>query len=79
MKKLSSIDMRTINEAVKSGFTYVGDAHFRTGIQGVRTIDKLVRMNILSVNRDGLAIIDFQPTQLARDIVKYGSLEAALA
>ncbi len=79
MATLTKIDMRTIEEAVRFGFTYVNDAHFRTGMQGVKVIRKLVGMNILHVNRDGEAIVDYRPTQLARDIVKYGSLEAALA
>jgi hypothetical protein len=78
-KELTKIEMRTVQEAVQSGFTFAGDAHFKTAMQGVRTIKALVGRNILWTNREGDAIVDYRPTQLARDIVRYGSLESALA
>ena len=78
MAKLTAIEIRTINEAVTYGFTFRADGHFRNWKQGNSTIGKLVKIGALVPNPDA-SEYDFHPTQLARDVIRYGSLEAALA
>ena len=78
-KELNKIELRTVQEAVKSGFTFRGDAHFRTWEQADRTIRSLLALHILRINHDDDGARDYRPTQLAHDIIKYGSLKAALA
>ena len=77
-RELNRIELRTVQEAVKSGFTFAGDSHFRTFAQADRTIRSLCKREILIKVTDG-GHTNYRPTELARDIIKYGSLEAALA
>ena len=78
-KTLSKIEMKTLVVAVRDGFTFAGDSHFRDGRQGVRVIRRMIAAGLMYAERDGEAIIDYRPTQFGRDVIKYGSLEAALA
>ena len=40
--KLSKIEKKTIDEAVKHGYTFRNDSHFTNFQQGYRTIKKLI-------------------------------------
>lgn len=66
MTKLNKTEIAAINEMIKTGFTFYGDAMFDTFNKAKRCLDGLVRK--------GFAIKDggeFKPTAEARDFVKY--------
>ncbi len=77
-RDLSPIEKKTVESAVRFGFTFVADGHFKGYDQGRRVIGKLCRLGVLQPHEDP-AEYSFHPTQIARDVIRYGSLEAALA
>ena len=67
MTKLNKTEIAAINEMIKTGFTFYGDAMFDTFNKAKRCLDGLVRK--------GYAIkegSEFKATDSARDFVKYG-------
>jgi hypothetical protein len=47
MTKLNTIETKTLNEVVKSGFTFKADAMFRSARQATTVINKLVKLGFL--------------------------------
>ncbi|EHV4444264.1 hypothetical protein K0M00_005430 [Escherichia coli] len=68
--KLSKIEKKTIDEAVKHGYTFRNDSHFTNYQQGYRTIKKLIDKGLLVEVNNGNGI-EYQPTQDAFYFKKY--------
>lgn len=68
---LNKTEKKAIEEAVRSGFTYTGDAIFNSYAAGVRCIRSLVRKGYLVPQVRGFQA-SYAPTQSARDFVSYG-------
>ncbi len=78
-RELTAIEMQTLQSALKYGFTFYGDSHFKSCKTAIRVLHSLDKRGILQkTEHEGYGPY-FRPTQLGRDIIKYGSVEAALA
>ena len=68
---MNKTEKKTIESAVKSGFTFKNDYFFTTFSQGNRTINKLVKQGYLEVKTNDYGT-EYVPTCAARDFIKYG-------
>ncbi|AIT14196.1 hypothetical protein GNZ01_07475 [Escherichia coli] len=68
--KLSKIEKKTIDEAVKHGYTFRNDSHFTSFQQGNRTIKKLIDKGLLTKVDNGNGV-EYQPTEDALSLKKY--------
>jgi hypothetical protein len=71
MNKLTKIEVKTINVAVRTGFAFSMDSHFTGYLSARRTINKLIRMGYLK-REDSDYGTCYVPTEAARDFVEYG-------
>lgn len=70
-KIMNKTEKKTIEPAVKHGFTFKNDSFFTTFNQGNRTINKLVKQGYLEVKTNEYGT-EYTPTDAARDFIKYG-------
>ena len=71
VKKMNKIEITTIETAVKHGFTFRNDSHFKNFNQGDRTIRSLIKKEFLIKIDEGNGV-EYRATQQAKDFLKYG-------
>lgn len=69
---MNKTEIKTVNSAVKHGFTFTGDSFFSSFIQAKRTVNSLIRKGYLIAKSDARGFTEYLPTETARDFVKYG-------
>ena len=69
--KLTKLEKKTTEEAIKHGYTFKNDSHFTSFQQGDSTIRKLMDKGFLVMVDDGNGV-EYRPTQCAFDFIKYG-------
>ena len=69
---MNKTETKAIQIAVKTGFTFSGDAIFSSYAQAKRTLNSLVRAGYLSAENDRDGRTEYKPTDAARDFVNYG-------
>ena len=69
--KLTKLEKKTTEEAIKHGYTLKNDSHFTSFQQGGRTIRKLMDKGFLVMVDDGNGV-EYRPSQRAFDFIKYG-------
>lgn len=72
MMVLSTLEEKVVRDVVKTGFTFVGDSHFRTYNQATRCLQGLVGKGLIGKFGDN----EYKPTAAALDYVEYGILPA---
>ena len=68
---MNTIEKKTIESAIKFGFTFKNDSFFTTYNQGNRVINKLTKMGYLAPKENEYGT-EYTPTLAAADFVKYG-------
>lgn len=68
---MNKTELATIKTAVKHGFTFRNDSHFKDFNQGDRTIRALIKKGLLVKIDEGNGT-EYHPTQRAIDFLKYG-------
>lgn len=71
--KLNKTQVKTLNSAVKHGFTFKNDSHFASYRAGHAAISALVKHGFL-VEKSNEFGKQYEPTEKALDFVKYGIL-----
>lgn len=61
----------TLRIAIKHGYTFSNDSHFASYAAGRRVITGLIKKGFL-IKVDNGNGVEYQPTQAARDFIKYG-------
>lgn len=69
--KMTKTELLTIQTAIKHGYTFRNDSHFNSHVHGARVINTLIKKGFL-VKVDNGNGVEYQPTQAARDFIKYG-------
>lgn len=72
---MDTTQTKALKEAVKSGFTYVGDSIFKSVRAGKVAIGALVSEGFLEFEQNAFGG-QYVPTNKARDFVAYGPLAA---
>lgn len=69
---MNKIEAKTVNVAVRTGFTFAADSHFVGYMSARRTLNSLVRKGYLVAKtyKDGRT--EYEPTEAARDFVQHG-------
>lgn len=68
---MNATQIKAVNEAVKTGFTYAGDSIFKSLRSGKTAIAALVASDFLTFEENAYGG-QYVPTNKARDFVKYG-------
>lgn len=68
--KKDSIEDKTLRSAIRFGFTYQNDTHFKDWNQGNRIINKLVKNGMLYEYSHEYGV-DYRPTDQIIDYYKY--------
>lgn len=68
---MTKTEKLTLEIAIKHGFTFSNDSHFTSYTAARRAITGLVKKGFL-VQVDNAYGVEYQPTQAARDFIKYG-------
>lgn len=68
---MTKTEKLTLEIAIKHGYTFSNDSHFTSYTAGRRTITGLIKKGFLVQVDDGNGV-EYQPTQAARDFIKYG-------
>jgi hypothetical protein len=66
--KLNTTDRKTLTTATKHGFTWAGDAGFRTHTQGIRCLNRLVKLGLMERVAE---TPEHKITEAGRDSVAY--------
>lgn len=69
---MTKIQIKALRDAVKTGFTFVGDSIYSTRTQARRAINSLVREGYLEPKVDSDGRTEYLPTELAWDFVRWG-------
>ena len=68
---MNKVETKTIQSAVRHGFTFKNDSFFTNYNQGNRTINSLVRKGYLEVKVNEYGK-EYTPAKAALDFIKYG-------
>ncbi|UNI73433.1 hypothetical protein KP12_23 [Klebsiella phage KP12] len=68
---MTKTEKLTLEIAIKHGFTFSNDSHFTSYTAARRAITGLIKKGFLVQVDDGNGV-EYQPTQAARDFIKYG-------
>lgn len=68
---MTKTEKLTIEKAIKHGYTFSNDSHFSSYSAARGVITGLIKRGFLVQVDDGNGV-EYQPTQSARDFIKYG-------
>jgi hypothetical protein len=76
MAKLSKIQIKTLEVANKTGFTFLGDSHFASYRKALMAINGLVRMGYLAAIKNEFGT-EYRLTEAGKEYVIWGEAVAA--
>lgn len=68
---MTKTEKLTLETAIKHGYTFKNDSHFKSYSTGNRVIINLIKKGFL-VKVDNGNGIEYQPTEAGRNFIKYG-------
>ena len=72
MTKLSKIQIKTLEVASKTGFTFIGDSHFASYRKALLAINGLVRANFLTAIKNEFGT-EYRLTEAGKAYVTWGT------